>query len=180
MDSTICGSTHGARRGRFHGGRYTGFYLHVECSSWANQGSAIGDGKPVDQYLYDESERMVNAYGNHPSFCMMLYGNEPAGDKQNDWLTGFVTHWKNKDPRRLYSSGAGWPNLPVTDFNSTPYPRIQGWGEGLNSIINALPPATDFDWTTRLSGAAKPVVSHEIGQWCVYPDFKEILHTPAS
>jgi hypothetical protein len=153
---------------------HTGFYLHVECSSWANQGSAIGDGKPVDQYLYDESERMVNAYGNHPSFCMMLYGNEPAGDKQNDWLTGFVTHWKNKDPRRLYSSGAGWPDLPVTDFNSTPYPRIQGWGEGLNSIINAQSPATDFDWTTRLSGAAKPVVSHEIGQWCVYPDFKEI------
>ena len=49
-----------------------GFYLHVECSSWANQGTAIGDGKPVDQFIYDESERMVNEYGNHPSFCMLL------------------------------------------------------------------------------------------------------------
>ena len=153
---------------------HAGFYLHVECSAWANQGSAIGDGKPVDQYLYDESERMVKAYGNHPSFCMLLYGNEPAGERQNEWLTGFVTHWKNKDNRRLYSGGAGWPDLPITDFNSTPYPRIQGWGEGLLSIINSQPPRTDFDWSNRIAGTAKPTVSHEIGQWCVYPDFKEI------
>lgn len=176
---------HGLNHMRFHSwcppeaaftaADYAGFYLHVECSSWANQGSAIGDGKPIDQYIYDESERMVNAYGNHPSFCMMLYGNEPAGDKLNEWLTGFVTHWKNKDNRRLYSSGAGWPDLPVTDFNSTAYPRIQGWEEGLGSIINAQPPRSDYDWTDRIAGTGKPTVSHEIGQWCVYPDFKEII-----
>ena len=74
------------------------------------QGHHIGDGKPLDKYLYEESERMVKAYGNHPSFCMMLYGNEPAGANQEKWLTEFVTYWKNKDPRRLYSSGAGWPH----------------------------------------------------------------------
>lgn len=175
---------HGLNHMRFHSwcppeaafsaADHTGFYLHVECSSWANQGSAIGDGKSIDRYLYEESERMVRTYGNHPSFCMMLYGNEPAGEKQNEWLTGFVTHWKNKDNRRLYSGGAGWPDLPVTDFNSTPYPRIQGWGEGLNSIINAQRPSNCFDWTGRIEGSTKPTVSHEIGQWCVYPDFKEI------
>jgi hypothetical protein len=156
---------------------HAGFYLHVECSSWANSGSSgstIGDGKPLDQYLYDESNRMIRAYGNHPSFCIMLYGNEPAGMNQTKWLADFVTFWKNKDPRRLYSSGAGWPILPETDFNSTPNPRIQGWGEGLNSIINAQPPSTDYDWTEKLVGFNKPTVSHEIGQWCVYPDFKEI------
>ena len=104
----------------------------------------------------------------------MLYGNEPAGVNQEKWLTEFVTYWKNKDPRRLYSSGAGWPQLAITDFNSTPNPRIQGWGEGLKSIINAQPPRTDFDWTDRITDHTKPTVSHEIGQWCVYPDFKEI------
>jgi len=25
-----------------------------------------------------------------------------------------------------------------------------------------------------------PTVSHEIGQWCVYPDFKEIVNIPVS
>jgi hypothetical protein len=175
---------HGLNHMRFHSwcppeaafiaADHSGFYLHVECSSWANSGASIGDGKPLDKFLYDESERMIRAYGNHPSFCMMLYGNEPAGSSQENWLTEFVTYWKKKDPRRLYSSGAGWPLLPVTDFNSTAYPRIQGWGEGLKSIINAQPPRTDFDWTDRITDHAKPTVSHEIGQWCVYPDFKEI------
>jgi hypothetical protein len=175
---------HGLNHMRFHSwcppeaafvaADHTGFYLHVECSSWANQGASIGDGKPLDHYLYEESEHMVKTYGNHPSFCMMLYGNEPAGSKQDKWLTDFVSYWKHKDPRRLYSSGAGWPILPVTDFNSTPIPRIQGWGEGLGSIINAQPPRTDFDWSDRLPGRDKPTVSHEIGQWCVYPDLKEI------
>lgn len=153
---------------------HAGFYLHVECSSWANQGSAIGDGNPIDQYLYDESERMIAAYGNHPSFCILLYGNEPAGVNQEKWLTDFVSYWKKKDPRRLYSSGAGWPDIAVTDFNSTAYPRIQGWGEGLNSIINAQPPRSNYDWSERIAGTQKPTVSHEIGQWCVYPDFKEV------
>jgi len=152
----------------------SGFYLHVECASWANQGSSIGDGKPIDTYLYEESNRIVDAYGNHPSFSFLLYGNEPAGEHQDQWLTGFVTYWKKKDPRRLYSSGAGWPLLEVTDFNSTAEPRIQGWGQGLASIINALPPQTAYDWENIIARYNKPTVSHEIGQWCVYPDFKEI------
>lgn len=151
-----------------------GFYLHVECSSWANQGASIGDGKPIDTYLYEESERMVNAYGNHPSFCIMLYGNEPAGRNQNKWLGEFDMYWKNKDPRRLYSGGAGWPDIPESDFYSTSNPRIQGWGQGLGSIINAQAPKTDYDWRDKVPATDKPTVSHEIGQWCVYPDFKEI------
>lgn len=152
----------------------TGFYLHVECSSWANQGTTIGDGKLVDRFIYDESERMIEAYGNHPSFCFMLYGNEPAGNNQQKWLGDLIRHWKSRDNRRLYSSGAGWPVIPETDFNSTAIPRIQGWEEGLRSIMNAQPPSTDYDWRQRIAGFNKPTVSHEIGQWCVYPDFKEI------
>jgi hypothetical protein len=151
-----------------------GVYLHVECSSWANQGVTIGDGKPIDQFIYDESERIVAFYGNHPSFCMMLYGNEPAGDNQAKYLSGFVSHWKDKDTRRVYSSGAGWPNIPENDFISSMDPRIQGWGEGLNSVINAQKPNTLFDFRKKNANENRPVVSHEIGQWCVYPNFKEI------
>ena len=152
----------------------TGFYLHVECSSWANGSTTIGDGKPFDKYLYEESERMVEAYGNHPSFCMMVYGNEPAGRNQITFLTDFVNYWKNKDSRRIYTSGGGWPALPVNDYLSSPVPRIQGWGQGLKSIINGEAPRTDYDWSPFVSRFTQPVVSHEIGQWCVYPDFKEI------
>ena len=52
-----------------------GFYYHVECAAWAS----VGDGAPVDQWLYAEAERILRAYGNHPSFMLMAYGNEPGG-----------------------------------------------------------------------------------------------------
>lgn len=151
-----------------------GFYLQVECGSWANSGATVGDGKPLDAYLYRESNRIVAAYGNHPSFCMMAYGNEPAGEHLTDYLTRFVQYWKEKDPRRLYTTAAGWPVIAESDYNSTPDPRIQAWGAGLKSIINAKPPNTDYDWRNIIAKWQHPTVSHEIGQWCVYPDFKEI------
>ncbi|WP_228450676.1 sugar-binding domain-containing protein [Chryseolinea soli] len=151
-----------------------GVYLQIECSSWANQGSSVGDGKPVDRYIQQESERIVNAYGNHPSFCMMAYGNEPGGDHQVKYLTDFVNHWKQRDNRRQYTTGAGWPVIPENNYNSTPDPRIQHWGEGLKSIINGKAPATNYDWSGIINQWSIPTVSHEIGQWCVFPDLKEI------
>lgn len=151
-----------------------GFYLQVECSSWAGQGATIGDGKPLDQYIYEESERVNNAFGNSPSFCMMAYGNEPSGKNHKEYLAKFVEHWKRKDSRKLYTSGAGWPPVNENDYHNLPAPRIQLWGAGLKSIINAEPPRSDYDWAQVISKRKVPTVSHEIGQWCVYPNFKEM------
>jgi hypothetical protein len=147
-----------------------GFYLSIECSAWAT----VGDHKPIDKFLYDESNRIVTNFGNHPSFCMMPYGNEPGGKNLKEYLTAFVKYWKAKDGRRLYTTASGWPFIPENDYNSDPAPRIQAWGAGLKSIINGQPPRSDYDWDTLLSSRIIPTVSHEIGQWCVYPDFKEI------
>ena len=161
-----------------------GMYLAIECSSWANDGryeakdtalsANLGHGRAIDQFIYQESRDIVNAYGNHPSFCFMSYGNEPGGNHFTEFLTKFVSYWKSTDDRRLYTSAAGWPNLEVSDFNNDPAPRIQAWGEGLNSIINSKSPSTAYDWRTYTSKFKNPFISHEIGQWCVYPDFKEM------
>jgi len=151
-----------------------GIYFHVECASWANQGSSLGDGKPVDQYIYDEGDRILKAYGNHPSFCMLAYGNEPAGKKQKAYLGKLINYWKAKDNRRVYTSGAGWPIIPENEFHSTPQPRGHHWGAGLKSRYNAQPYATNYDYRDSIRKFSVPVVSHEIGQWCVYPNFKEI------
>ena len=147
-----------------------GVYLYVECCAW----TTVGDGKPFDKWLFGESERIVSQYGNHPSFCMMSYGNEPSGKNQSAFLGKFVKYWKEKDSRRVYSSAAGWPQIAESDFHITDKPRIQIWGAGLNSSINKEPPTTDFDFREIISKYDKPVVSHEIGQWCAYPNFKEI------
>ena len=151
-----------------------GFYLQIECSSWANSGTSIGDGGVIDDFIYKEGDRILEAYGNHPSFCMLAYGNEPAGENQNAFLGKLLTYWKAKDSRRVYTSAAGWPVIPENDFNLNPDPRIQRWGEGMNSIINREAPQTMSDYHDIISKWTIPTVSHEIGQWCAYPDFKEI------
>jgi lysophospholipase L1-like esterase len=150
-----------------------GFYFQVE-TCWANQSTTLGDGKPVDQWVYDETARLLKAYGNHPSFLLMPYGNEPGGKRVSAFLKKYVEHFKAEDPRRLWTSGSGWPQLAVNQFDITPDPRIQGWGEELKSRVNAQPPETTTDYRDYINKRSVPVISHEIGQWCVFPNFDEI------
>ncbi|MHC4627995.1 MAG: discoidin domain-containing protein [Planctomycetota bacterium] len=104
---------------------------------------------------------------------MLAYGNEPAGKNQTQYLGKLVEYWKRKDPRRLYTSAAGWPVIDENQFHSAPAPRIQAWGAGLRSRINAHRPETYTDYRSFIQKYDVPVVSHEIGQWCVYPNLKE-------
>jgi len=175
-----------------------GLYLQIECSSWANTTTGLGMGHPVDAWLYEEARAIIRAYGNHPSFLLLACGNEPGLEFKTftEYLARWVTHWKREDPRRLHTTGAGWPAISENDFHNIPEPRIHRWGEGLKSRVNALPPSTVADYrefteealfpgTRRRLGAAeswnvaaveapRPIISHEIGQWCAYPDFSEI------
>lgn len=176
--------THGLNNIRFHSwcppeaafvaADELGFYYQVECSSWANGSSSLGDGKPVDRWIYEEADRILRAYGNHPSFLLMPYGNEPGGKQHEIFLAKWVSHYKALDSRRLYTAGAGWPQIPENQFHLSPDPRIQAWGGGLASRINAKPPETRTDYRDYIAARQVPVISHEIGQWCVYPNFDEI------
>mgnify|MGYP001184957013 CR=1 FL=1 len=150
-----------------------GFYFQVECSSWANTTTGLGLGKPIDKWIYEEADRILRHYGNHPSFLLLLYGNEPGG-KHQAFLGKWVEHYKAKDPRRLVAGGAGWPEIPANQFHVSPGPRVQAWGQGLKSRINARPPETRTDYRDYVAKRTVPVISHEIGQWCVYPNFEEI------
>ncbi len=150
-----------------------GMYFQVE-TCWANQSTTLGDGKPVDAWVYRETKRILKACGNHPSFVLMPYGNEPGGKNAAAYLKKYVAHFKALDPRRLWTSGSGWPQIPENQFDITPEPRIQHWGAGVKSIINADPPQTTNDYHDYIEKRPVPVISHEIGQWCVYPNFDEI------
>ena len=162
----------------FIAGDRLGMILQVECASWAYTPVRLGNEAPIDAWLYEEGERIVHTYGNHPCFRLMAYGNEPAGPGESpgaNYLKKWVTHWKQRDPRRLHTGGAGWPQLAEQDFHDVPQPRLQAWGAGLNGLLNANPPSTDFTFATILETMNdRPVISHEVGQWCVYPDMDEI------
>jgi hypothetical protein len=150
-----------------------GFYYQVE-TCWANQSTSLGDGKPVDQWVYDETDSILKAYGNHPSFMLMPHGNEPGGKKANAYLAKWVDHFRALDSRRLWTSGSGWPAIAENQFHVTPHPRIQAWGAGLKSRVNGRPPETTTDYRDFIQAQKVPVISHEIGEWCVYPNFAEI------
>ena len=151
-----------------------GFYLQCE-NGWANVG------RPNAQaYLMKESEKVIRRFGNHPSFMLAAYGNEPGGRKKGggkQWLSDWVETIRKLDGgRKFYTSSAGW----ATSKNSDYYDIMRGmrvypWKAGLKSSINANPPefASNFDATTK-KDPAKPYVAHETGQWCVFPDFDEM------
>ncbi|HMP77125.1 MAG TPA: glycoside hydrolase family 2 TIM barrel-domain containing protein [Kiritimatiellia bacterium] len=150
-----------------------GFYLQVECSSWANSTTGLGVDPALDAWLYEEARAIIKAYGNHPSFLLMCYGNEPGG-RMHEYLTDWLRHWKAAEPRRLHTSAAGWPKLDESQFDNLPQPRLHRWGEGLESRLNGQPPGTCADYRLQVLASPRPLVAHETGQWCAYPDLSEI------
>jgi hypothetical protein len=89
---------------------------------------------------------------------MMASGNEPGGSGMEQYLAQFVTYWKGKDQRHLYTGAAGWPHLAQSDYLSSMYPRIQVWGMGLSSVINREPPSTAFDFRDTVGKYGKLTV----------------------
>lgn len=145
-----------------------GIYLQPEAPSWPNHGVAIGKGLPIDQYLYDETERILKEYGNHPSFIMMSGGNEPAGN-QVPFLNSYVSYWKERDNRRVYtgmSVGGSWPVIEGAQF------QVRGGVRGLT--WDKEMPETISDYSSGINKFPQPFIAHEMGQWCVFPDFNEI------
>jgi hypothetical protein len=162
-------------RAAFEAADRVGVYLQVEGPFWVNQGPELGRGQPIDGYVYEETDRILTEFGNHPSFVMMAYGNEPSGPGRGGvYLTEWVERYKEVDPRRLYTSASGWPLIDASEYHVGYQPRIQRWGEELDSTINSQPPATERDYTAFIEQYDVPVVAHETGQWCVFPDFAEM------
>jgi hypothetical protein len=134
-----------------------GFYFQVECAVWSDP----GEDKALGEWLYAESERIVRAYGNHPSFLLLTHGNEPSGKNRDEFLAGWVNFWKQRDPRRLVTSGSAYPQLPENQYHVYyPCRGPHGW--------------LGKDYLKDVQALSVPVVVHEMGQWCVYPNFDEV------
>ena len=146
-----------------------GFYLQPEGPSWPNHGVKLGNGMYIDQYLMQETQRMSEIYGNHPSFCMLACGNEPAGNWV-EWVSRFVDYWENTDSRRVYtgaSVGGGWAWQPRNMYH------VKAGARGLDEWRRRAPESLS-DFRQKIDTVSVPFVSHETGQWCVFPNFDEI------
>ncbi|MFC3335956.1 glycoside hydrolase family 2 protein [Flavobacterium palustre] len=151
-----------------------GFYLQVELPVWTLK---IGEDPKTTDFLYAEAQRMINEYGNHPSFCMWSMGNELQGDMTI--LTKLMNSLKAKDDRHLYTTtsftfenGHGkWPESD-DDFFITQWTK-QGWVRG-QGVFNSESPTFNKDYVASVEGMTVPLVTHEIGQYAVYPKIDEI------
>lgn len=151
-----------------------GMYLQVELPNWSLD---YGADTALVGFINREADKIIAEYGNHPSFCMMSMGNELEGDFK--LLTGLVTRLKNTDPRHLYTTttysfqkGHGLYPEPVDDFYITQNTE-KGWIRG-QGVFDQLIPGFKTDYTQSIDHISIPVISHEIGQYSVFPDMKGI------
>jgi hypothetical protein len=140
-----------------------GFYLQPECGLWADFGSP-----EMKQWLNDETARILAAYGNHPSFILLSPSNEPRN------YSRFTPQWAAdnyaKDPRRLYSAATGWYD-PSQVNGGAQYASLVRFGGGdLRNTSGWF----GRDYRNALETVHIPVLAHEVGQWCAYPDFDVI------
>ncbi len=142
-----------------------GFYLQPECGMW----SPFNPGSVYTKLLEDETARLLKAFGNHPSFILLSPSNEPSGRYQlvtPKWAAA----WYEKDNRRLYSAGTGWSD-PAQVNGGAQFAALVRFGGGeLRNTSGWF----GKDYRAALETAHIPVLAHEVGQWCAYPDFDVI------
>ena len=151
-----------------------GFYLQVELPHWNWK---VGSDTTTFGFLRREAHRILAAYGNHPSFLFLSMGNELEGDFEK--LNKLVEELKNKDTRHLYTTSTftfqkditGAPQ-PQDDYYVTQWTK-KGWVRG-QGVFNDESPSFSKDYSASIEGITVPLISHEIGQYSVYPDLTEI------
>lgn len=151
-----------------------GFYLQVELPLWSIK---AGMDKNTNRFIEEEAQKISMEYGNHPSFCLWSLGNELQGDFA--WLGQLLQTLKAKDRRHLYTTTTftfqknhgRWPESG-DDFFITQYTK-KGWVRG-QGIFNSYAPNFSTDYTRAIDSLPVPSITHEIGQYSVYPNLKEV------
>ena len=139
-----------------------GIYLQPEAGMWND----ISPNTPMEKRMYEESDRMLRAFGNHPSFVLFSPSNEPKG-RWKESLTRWVEHYRTEDPRRLYTTGTGWPLIEQPG-------HVEGADFLATHRIGPRPMRGERAWfgdnyLSSMQGVDVPIIVHELGQWCAYP-----------
>ncbi|NJL70733.1 MAG: hypothetical protein HC888_03535 [Candidatus Competibacteraceae bacterium] len=132
-----------------------GMYLLPEAGLWLRE-----DPKgTLAEWIHRECRRILDTYGNHPSFACFTHGNEPIRQgNMNQFLEVLARELKAYDNRMLHTGAANFIQTPEDQFTIKISPRGgPGWG-GRGYRVD-----TD-----------RPHIQHEPGQHCVYPNFDEM------
>ena len=148
-----------------------GIYISVEMPLWLNRDVCsfeLEEDSLHRQYFTQEALSISKTYGNHPSFIMFSNGNEIMGNFE--LLEDIIIQTKAYDNRRLYTLTTNFdhPTLPCEDYLCA-Y-EAGGHKVRIQDIHDIAADNTYFDYSIAVNAVNVPVVSFEIGQYCVYPD----------
>lgn len=139
-----------------------GLYLQVELPMWIKD---VGRYPARRDFFEREMYAVLDAYGNHPSFILMCNGNENEGNF--DVLEDLVRKGRAYDDRHLYSASTARTHTP-----SDQYYVSHVTSKGGITVYEGVP-WTNWDKNAE-SDIDVPVIAHETGQRCMYPDFAEM------
>lgn len=141
-----------------------GLYLQIETGMW----NYFIPGGVIEAQLRIETQRILAAYGNHPSFVMLSSGNEPHG-AYGPVLAQWVKACRQLDPRHLYTvqSGWFWPKAGQS-ADQTDYVYTSSRGDARMRGVSGW---FGKDYSGHMQDLHTPFVAHELGQWTAYPDF---------
>ncbi|MCD8032077.1 MAG: beta-glycosidase [Bacteroides sp.] len=163
-----------------------GIYLQPELSFWG----ALQKG---DSLLYDfllrEGIEIQKQYSNHASFVMFAIGNELWGEQED--MKEMIAAFRKIDQRHLYATGSnnflGYMGPAEGDDYFTTC-RVPGENIYANhtrgsfsfvdaeegGYINHTYPNSEMNFRTAVEQCSIPIISHETGQFQIYPDYREM------
>lgn len=160
-----------------------GMYLQVELSCFANglyQKEEEKYDSALEKYLYEQSQKVIEEFGNHPSFILFAIGNEMIGNIEA--YNKLLKHLKVVRTDILYSQGANnFLENPVickedqffVTMRTKPAKNIRASFSHndlpLGSIQKKEMIGTLTDYEEEAKGANIPLIAHEIGQYQSYP-----------
>ncbi len=146
-----------------------GMFLQPEGSVWPNHNIQIQPGDATEQYIWEETDRIVRSYGNHPSFLLLGAGNEPKGRAWISLADEWVSVMKERDPRHLYYAFAVGGSWPWTKGNQV---HVRAGWRGVDWDRRRPESASDFN--TGIDTLQAPFIGHEVGQWATFPKLSDI------
>lgn len=151
-----------------------GIYLNVEGPMWMDSYMPVVVGKYPEHYSYllEEAKRVIDTYGNHPSFCMYSNGNELNGDF--NLLHDIIAKLKEEDKRIVYTLTTNWDRKADEADDYFAAQTVDGVGVRGQFYHDKMIEGTELDFEEAVRLREIPIVAHEVGQYSVYPDVDEI------
>lgn len=164
-----------------------GVYLQPELPIWGHVD--ISD-TTLCNFLLKEGRNLHRAYSNHASFVMFALGNEMNGE---EGLTMLIQTFKKEDERHLYASGSnnylGFNGKQADEdyfttcrvgreeekqFNTHTRASFSFADAYDGGYLNHTYPNSMMNFSSANMLCDVPIISHETGQFQVYPNYEEI------